>query len=97
MKYGNLTKDTQCSRWEIIWNVFRILASFCILDIALPIFVFMALYGKSIFNLSEKGIQYFLAGSIILTSQRFMRAIAKVPAIGSKIHMLSKVIGVYGK
>ena len=94
MKYGNLekTNPSKCSRMEIIWCYATHVTQFCVLDITLPICVFMVLYGKTMFSLSEDGLKYFIAGSIILTSRRFMNAIAKFPVIGGKVYMLTKVI-----
>ena len=93
-KYGKLEKkinSEKCNLWKTAWNGFRSLTSFCLLDIALPVCVFVALYGKALFDLSDDGVQYSIAFSIILASRRFMLAIAKFPIVGGKVYMLTKV------
>ena len=98
IKYGKLEKkisSEKCNLWKTAWNGFRNLASFCLLDIALPVCVFVALYGKALFDLSDSGVQYSIAFSIILASRRFMVAIAKYPIVGGKVYMLHKVIQIY--
>ena len=97
-KYGNLeskNSSAKCNLWKTAWNGFRNLASFCLLDIALPVCVFVALYGKTLFDLSDSGVQYSIAFSIILASRRFMIAIAKYPIVGGKVYMLHKVTRIY--
>ena len=86
------SSSKKCNLWKTAWNGFRNLASFCLLDIALPVCVFVALYGKTLFDLSDSGVQYSIAFSIILASRRFMIAIAKFPVVGGKVYMLHKVI-----
>ena len=94
IKYGKLEKkisSEKCNLWKTAWNGFRSLTSFCLLDIAMPVCVFVALYGKALFDLSDDGVQYSIAFSIILASRRFMLAIAKFPIVGGKVYMLTKV------
>ena len=88
VKYLNLSEDNLSRH---LWCLANTLISYVILHISLPIFVFMALYGKTLFDLSEKQIQTFIAASIILTSRRFMLSIAKFPLIGGKVYMINKV------
>ena len=78
--------------WRSLWNLMYFFVTFCVLDLALPILVFMALYGKSLLNLTDKGIQYFIAAAVIISSRRFMIAIAKFPAVGGKVYMLTRVL-----
>lgn len=78
--------------WTHLWNVSYYLVSFCVGGIALPIFVFMALYGKSLLGITDKGIQYFIGAAVIISSRRFMVSIAKFPVVGGKVYMLTKAM-----
>ena len=97
LKFGNLEtrvaaqNTSKCNIWNKVQNIVHSLIIFCILDVALPVCVFMALYGKTLFGVTQKGVQYWIAASIILTSRRFMLSIAKFPIVGGKVYMLTKV------
>ena len=95
LRIGSLDKEIHLFNfdlWTYIRNVSYFLVAFCVADVALPIFVFMALYGKSLLDITDRGIQYFIAAAVIISSRRFMIAIAKFPVVGGKVYMLTKVI-----
>ena len=97
-KYGENDRQAILSSynlWSRITYITYSLASFIVADILLPVCVFFGLYGKSSLDLTDKQIQYSIAASIIIMSRRFMISIAKFPAIGGKVYMLTKVITTY--
>ena len=95
LRAGALQKEIHYFNFDLrtyLWNFSYYLVSFCVTDIALPIFVFMALYGKSLLGITDKGIQYFIGAAVIISSRRFMVSIAKFPVVGGKVYMLTKAM-----
>lgn len=72
---------------RILVHVLQMLAR----SVCLPILVGMVLYGMHLIEDREKTVRYFLAFSIIITSDYFMRFLSSFPTIGNYIFMLSKV------
>ena len=93
-KYGKHDRETFLTSYNL-WNRLVYVCSrvfaYIITDVLLLVFVLFGLYGKSSLDLSEKAIQYSMAAALIIMSRRFMAAIAKFPAIGPKVYMLTKV------
>ena len=99
-KYGENDRQAILSSynlWSRVTYITYSLVSFIVSDVLLPVCVFIGLYGKSSLDLSGKQLQYSIAASIIIMSRRFMISIAKFPAIGGKVYMLTKVIILYWK
>ena len=93
-KYGENDRQAILSSynlWSRITYITYSLVSFIVSDVLLPVCVFLGLYGKSSLDLTDKQLQYSIAASIIIMSRRFMISIAKFPAIGGKVYMLTKV------
>ena len=94
LRIGTLDKEIRLFNfdiWRHLWNLTHFMVTFCAFDIALPICVFMALLGKSLLDFTDKDIQYFSAAAVIVASRRFMSSIARFPAVGGKVYMLTKV------